>query len=98
VRVVEVIPGKTVVGLEIPNETREMVTLGEILKSRGLRRDALAADAGARQGHRRRAGGGRPARMPHLLIAGTTGSGKSVAHQRDGAEPAVQGARPSRCA
>src|ERR1700685_853999 len=79
VRVVEVIPGKSVVGLEIPNEKREIVTLGEIIKSKpydevgsplalALGKDigglAVVADL---------------ARMPHLLIAGTTGSGKSVA-------------------
>ena len=79
VRVVEVIPGKSVVGLEIPNETRELVSLGEILKSREYDESrspltlALGKDIG-----------GNPVvadleRMPHLLIAGTTGSGKSVA-------------------
>ena len=79
VRVVEVIPGKSFVGLEIPNENRELVTLGEILKSREY--DdlvspltlALGKDIG---GHSVVAD---LARMPHLLIAGTTGSGKSVA-------------------
>ena len=79
VRVVEVIPGKSVVGLEIPNESRELVTLGEILKSKEYDESrspltlALGKDIG-----------GNPVvadleRMPHLLIAGTTGSGKSVA-------------------
>jgi S-DNA-T family DNA segregation ATPase FtsK/SpoIIIE len=78
VRVVEVIPGKSVMGLEIPNEKREMVTLGEIIKSRSYEEVnspltlALGKDIG-----------GNPivadlAKMPHLLIAGTTGSGKSV--------------------
>jgi DNA segregation ATPase FtsK/SpoIIIE, S-DNA-T family len=55
VRVVEIIPGKSVVGLEIPNEKREIVTLGEIIKSKPYD-DVLAAGARARQGHRRRAG------------------------------------------
>ena len=79
VRVVEVIPGKSFIGLEIPNENRELVTLGEILKSRvydelaspltlalgkDISGDSVVADL---------------SRMPHLLIAGTTGSGKSVA-------------------
>ncbi len=79
VRVVEVIPGKSVMGLEIPNEKREIVTLGEIIKSKAYEDVpsplvlALGKDIG-----------GMPvvadlARMPHLLIAGTTGSGKSVA-------------------
>lgn len=78
VRVVEVIPGKSTVGLEIPNETRELVTLGEILRSQvyeNLKSPltlALGKDIG-----------GNPVvadlqKMPHLLIAGTTGSGKSV--------------------
>lgn len=79
VRVVEIIPGKSVVGLEIPNEARELVTLGEILKSRAYDdiRSPLALALGKDIG-------GAPVvadlqRMPHLLIAGTTGSGKSVA-------------------
>ncbi len=79
VRVVEVIPGKSVVGLEIPNEKRELVTLGEIIKSRTY--DDLASPLALALG---KDIGGHPvvadlARMPHLLIAGTTGSGKSVA-------------------
>ena len=79
VRVVDVIPGKTVIGLEIPNATRETVYLSEILRSREYDKAssplslALGKDIG-----------GRPVvvdlgRMPHLLVAGTTGSGKSVA-------------------
>ena len=79
VRVVEVIPGKSTIGLEIPNETRELVTLGEILRSKTYEDQsspltlALGKDIS-----------GKPVvadlqRMPHLLIAGTTGSGKSVA-------------------
>ena len=56
VRVVEVIPGKSVMGLEIPNEKREIVTLGEIIKSKSYDEVHFAAGAGARQGHRRRAG------------------------------------------
>ena len=78
VRVVEVIPGKTCVGLEIPNEHREMVSLGEILMSKAYDKSsspltiALGKDIS-----------GQPvvadlAKMPHLLVAGTTGSGKSV--------------------
>jgi len=79
VRIVEVIPGKSVIGLEIPNQERELVCLNEIIKSSNYDRDpspitlALGKDIG-----------GQPvvvdlARMPHLLVAGTTGSGKSVA-------------------
>jgi S-DNA-T family DNA segregation ATPase FtsK/SpoIIIE len=79
VRVVEVIPGKSVIGLEIPNEHRELVTLGEILKSREY--EATDSPLALALG---RDISGRPVvtelnRMPHLLVAGTTGSGKSVA-------------------
>ncbi len=78
VRVVEVIPGKSVMGLEIANEKRETVTLGEIVKSRAY--DAVTSPLALALG---KDIGGQPvvadlARMPHLLIAGTTGSGKSV--------------------
>ena len=79
VRIVEVIPGKSHVGLEIPNENRELVVLSEILRSETYDESssfltlALGKDIS-----------GRPivvdlAKMPHLLVAGTTGSGKSVA-------------------
>jgi S-DNA-T family DNA segregation ATPase FtsK/SpoIIIE len=79
VRVVEVIPGRSYIGLEIPNETRELVTLGEILKSKAY--DDLASPLTLALG---KDIGGKSvvadlSRMPHLLIAGTTGSGKSVA-------------------
>ena len=78
VRVVEVIPGKSVVGIEIPNEKRQMVRLSEVLsseeydKSSSVLTLALGNDIA-----------GSPVvadltRMPHLLVAGTTGSGKSV--------------------
>jgi len=78
VRVVEIIPGKSVIGLEIPNEKREIVTLGEIIKSKPY--DEVASPLALALG---KDIGGVPvvadlARMPHLLIAGTTGSGKSV--------------------
>jgi S-DNA-T family DNA segregation ATPase FtsK/SpoIIIE len=79
VRVVEVIPGKSVMGLEIPNEKREIVTLGEIIRSKTY--EDLASPLALALG---KDIGGQAvvadlARMPHLLIAGTTGSGKSVA-------------------
>ena len=79
VRVVEVIPGKSFIGLEIPNENRELVTLGEILKSKAY--DDLASPLTLALG-KDISGNSVVAdlsRMPHLLIAGTTGSGKSVA-------------------
>ncbi|MEM9386409.1 MAG: DNA translocase FtsK 4TM domain-containing protein [Pseudomonadota bacterium] len=78
VRVLEVIPGKSVVGLEIPNEQRELVTLGEILSSDAY--EGMSSPLTLALG---KSVSGAPVvadlgRMPHLLIAGTTGSGKSV--------------------
>jgi len=79
VRVVETIPGKTYMGLEIPNNKRQIVYLSEIMSSKifadtaSLTTIALGKDIS-----------GKPVvadlgKMPHVLIAGTTGSGKSVA-------------------
>ena len=78
VRVVEVIPGKSVVGIEIPNETREMVRLSEVLTSHAY--DSSSSPLTLALGNDI---AGLPvvvdlAKMPHLLVAGTTGSGKSV--------------------
>ena len=79
VRVVEVIPGKSVIGIEIPNQQRETVFLSEILGSAAYldAKSPLSLALGTNIS-------GLPvvvdlARMPHALIAGTTGSGKSVA-------------------
>ncbi len=79
VRVVDVIPGKSVIGLEIPNASKEIVYLSEILGSE--RYDAVKSPVALALG---KDIGGRAvvtdlAKMPHLLVAGTTGSGKSVA-------------------
>ena len=79
VRVIEVIEGKSVIGLEVPNQKREMVMLSEILSAPSYAGShspvtlALGKDIA-----------GNPivvdlAKMPHLMVAGTTGSGKSVA-------------------
>ena len=79
IRVVETIPGKTCMGLELPNARREMIRLSEVVN---------AADFQSHASHLVLAMGkditGNPvvtdlARAPHLLVAGTTGSGKSVA-------------------
>lgn len=78
VRVVEVIPGKTVVGLELPNQNREMVRLSTVLCSEVYQQAfspltmVLGVDIA---GHPMVVDLGK---MPHLLVAGTTGSGKSV--------------------
>lgn len=78
VRVVEVIPGKTVVGIELPNQHREMVRLSDVLSADVYQQahSALTLALGVDIA-------GHPmvvdlAKMPHLLVAGTTGSGKSV--------------------
>ncbi|MFO1052867.1 MAG: DNA translocase FtsK 4TM domain-containing protein [Planctomycetota bacterium] len=77
VRVVAPIPGKDTVGVEVPNKTRQMVYMRELLADFGLAEDKaiplflgkdVAGEAIVED----------LARMPHLLIAGTTGSGKSV--------------------
>ncbi len=78
IRVVETIPGKTCMGLELPNPTRQMIRLSEILSSEAYHQQnskltlVLGKDIT-----------GKPvvtdlAKAPHLLVAGTTGSGKSV--------------------
>ncbi len=77
-RVVEVIPGKTVIGIEIPNESKEIIQLGQVLSSNEF--DNAKSPISVALGHDI---GGNPvvvdlAKMPHLLVAGTTGSGKSV--------------------
>lgn len=79
VRVVDVIPGKSVIGLEIPNTSREMIFLSELLRSKEYDKSASSLTLALGKDI-----AGRPtvadlARMPHLLVAGTTGSGKSVA-------------------
>ena len=79
VRVVDVIPGKSVIGIEIPNTSREMIFLSELLRSKEYDKAPSALTLALGKGI-----GGQPvvadlARMPHLLVAGTTGSGKSVA-------------------
>jgi len=79
IRVVEVIPGRSTIGLEIPNTNRQMVFLSEILRSEVY--DQANSPLTLALG---KSISGRPivadlAKMPHLLVAGTTGSGKSVA-------------------
>ncbi len=79
IRVVETIPGKSCMGLEIPNPRRQVVRLSEILSSQVYAEMASPLTIAMGKDI-----AGKPvcadlARMPHLLVAGTTGSGKSVA-------------------
>jgi S-DNA-T family DNA segregation ATPase FtsK/SpoIIIE len=78
IRVVETIPGKNLMGLELPNPKRQIVKLSEILGSKTYNDSHSLLTLGLGKDI-----GGKPvvidlARMPHLLVAGTTGSGKSV--------------------
>jgi len=79
VRVVEIIPGKSVMGLEIPNENRELVALSEIIQSKSFDQAASPLTLALGKDISGEAVVADLARMPHLLVAGTTGSGKSVA-------------------
>ncbi|MEC7119947.1 MAG: DNA translocase FtsK 4TM domain-containing protein [Pseudomonadota bacterium] len=79
VRVVEVIPGKPYIGIEVPNQKREMVRLIELLRVPAYRDPAAMLSMAMGKDI-----AGRPvladlAKAPHMLVAGTTGSGKSVA-------------------
>jgi S-DNA-T family DNA segregation ATPase FtsK/SpoIIIE len=78
VRVVEVIPGKSVMGLEIPNENRELVVLSEILRSKTFDDSTSPLTLALGKDISGKAVVADLAKMPHLLVAGTTGSGKSV--------------------
>jgi S-DNA-T family DNA segregation ATPase FtsK/SpoIIIE len=78
VRVVEVIPGKSVMGLEIPNENRELVVLSEILRSKTFDESTSPLTLALGKDISGKAVVADLAKMPHLLVAGTTGSGKSV--------------------
>jgi S-DNA-T family DNA segregation ATPase FtsK/SpoIIIE len=79
VRIVDVIPGKPYIGVEIPNTNREIVYLSEVLRSVEFDKSRSPLTLGLGKSI-----AGRPvvvdiAKMPHVLVAGTTGSGKSVA-------------------
>jgi len=78
VRIVDVIPGKPVIGLEIPNNNRELIGLKEILSSETFTKSKSTLSMGLGKDIN-----GHPivvdlAKMPHLLVAGATGMGKSV--------------------
>ncbi|MDH5659835.1 MAG: DNA translocase FtsK 4TM domain-containing protein [Gammaproteobacteria bacterium] len=79
VRIVEVIPGKTTIGLEIPNEHRETVRLSEIISSKAFADSKSPLTLALGKDISGVASVADLAKMPHLLVAGTTGAGKSVA-------------------
>src|SRR6202034_3577274 len=76
IRILAPIPGKQAVGVEIPNAKRRMVRLGDIYAGRPAKTSPLVAWLG--QGIDRNAVWTDLAKMPHVLVAGTTGSGKSA--------------------
>ena len=76
---IAVVPGKSVIGIELPNASRETVYLNELLAQPSYQQSSAALPLALGKDI-----GGQPvtvdlAKMPHLLVAGTTGSGKSVA-------------------
>jgi len=78
VRIVDVIPGKPVIGLEIPNEVREMISLKEVLASEAFAKSSSTLSMGLGKDINGNPIVANLAKMPHLLVAGATGMGKSV--------------------
>ncbi len=93
------IPGKSTVGIQIPNPNREAITLRELLESDAYTRSDVEADAGAGQDDSRRAV--RRAispTMPHLLIAGFDRRRQVGQRQRDDHAASSSARRPTTCA